>query len=143
MESGKQLVVDERERNSKVDVCGGECCHRRAIARGGCGQVRNGIKSFLSIYLVGGLVVNKICDVVAGNRGGGLRLAQLLVGGCKKDLEFGPGIVSWIPSFSLLAVVGEHTSLKYQLICNADDLQRGVWGITCRGILDGAFYLVD
>ena len=106
LEGGDQLVVAERERGVEGVVRGGECCHRRAIARGGCGQVRNGIKSFLSMYLLGGLVVNKICDVVAGNRGGGLRLAQLLVGGCKKDLEFVAGLVSWILSFPLLAVFG-------------------------------------
>ena len=60
-----------------------------------------------------------------------------------KKLELGPGLVGWTPSFPLLTVVIEHSSSKYQLICNADNLQRGVWGITVRGVLDGAFKLVD
>ena len=84
LEGGDQLVVAERERGGEGVVRGGECCHQRAIARGGGGQVCNVVDSFLSIYLVGGLVVNKICGVVAGTRGGGLRLSQFLVGGCKK-----------------------------------------------------------
>ena len=67
-------------------------------------------------------MVNKIYGMVAGTRGGGLQLAQFLVGSCKKHLEFGPDLVGWIPSFPLLAVVGEHSSLKYQLICDANNL---------------------
>ena len=116
LDSGDQIVVAERERGGEVAVRGGERCHRRAIASGGSVQVCNRVDSFLSIHLVGSLVVNKLCGMVAGTRGGGLQLAQFLVGGCKKDFEFGPGLVGWIPSFLLLAVVGEHTSLKYQLI---------------------------
>ena len=88
-------------------------------------------------------MVNKICGVVSGTPGCGLQLAQFLVGGCKKDLEFGPGLVVWIPSFPLLAVVGEYTSLKHQLICDSDNLQRGVRGISFRSVLDGAFDLVN
>ena len=52
------------------------------------------------------MVVNKICGVVAGTRGGGLRLTQFLVVSCKKYLEFSPGLVIWIPYFTLLAAVG-------------------------------------
>ena len=88
-------------------------------------------------------MVNNICGVVSGTRGGVLRLAQFLVGGCKKDLEFGPGLVVWIPYFTLLSVVGERTSLKYQLICDSEDLQRGVRGITFHSVLDDAFDLVN
>ena len=110
MECGDQLAVDEHERGGEGTVSGSEPCHRRAIDRSGGGQFCNGVDSFLSIYLVGGLVVNKICGVVAGTCGVGLRLAQFLVGGGKKYLELGPVLVGWIPFFSLLAVVGEHFS---------------------------------
>ena len=61
----------------------------------------------------------------------------------KKYLELNPGLVGWILSFPLLAVVGEHSSLKYQLICDANDLKRGVQGIPGRGVLDSALDLVD
>ena len=88
-------------------------------------------------------MVNNICGVVSGTRGGFLRLAQFLVGGCKKDLEFGLGLVGWIPYFTLLSVVGERTSLKYQLICDSEDLHRGVRGITFHSVLDDAFDLVN
>ena len=88
-------------------------------------------------------MVNMICGVVAGTRSGVLQLAQFLVGGDKKYLELGPGLVGWIPYFPLLAVVREIFSLKYRLICYDDDLQRGVRSIPCRGVLDGAFDLVD
>ena len=143
LESSDQLVVAESERGGEVAVHGGECCHQLTIARGGGGQVCNAVDSFLFIYLVGGLVVNKICGVVSSTRGSGLQLAQFLVGGCKKYLEFGPGLVGWIPYFPLLSVVGEHTSLKYQLICDADNLQRSVRGIPSRGVLDDVFNFVD
>ena len=92
--------------------------------------------------MVGGLVVNMIGGVVAGTRGGGLQLAQFLVGGGKKSIELGTGIVGWILSFPLIAIIVEQSSLEYQLICNADDLQQGVQGIPVRGILNGAFNLV-
>ena len=72
LEGGDQLVVSECERGGEVAVCDGEHFHQHAIARGGVGQVCNGVNSFLSIYLVGGLVVNKICGVVSGTRSGGL-----------------------------------------------------------------------
>ena len=117
LEGGDQLSVAQRERGGEGTVCGGERCHQRAIARGGGDQVCNGVDNFLLIYMVGGVVVNNICGVVAGTRSGGLRLAQFLVGGGKKYLELGPGLVVWIPSFPLLAVVVEHFSLEYQLIC--------------------------
>ena len=93
--------------------------------------------------MVSGLVVNKICGVLAGTRGVGLKLAQFLVGNGKKYIELGPGLVGWIPSFPLLAVLGEHSSLEYQLICDADDLQWGVRGIPSRGVIDSAFDFVD
>ena len=83
-----------------------------------------------------------IGGVVASTRSGGLKHAQFLVCG-GKNLEFGPGLVGWIPSFPLLAVVVEHFSLEYQLICDADKFQWVVRGIPGRGVLDGAFDLVD
>ena len=143
MESGDQLVIAECEFGGEVAVRDGELCHRRAIAPSGGGQVCNGVNSFMLIYLVGGLVVNNICGMVTDTHSGGLRLAQFLVGGCKKKLEFGPGLVGWIPSFPLLAVVGVNSSLKYQLVCDVNNLQQGIRGIPCRGVLGGAFNLVD
>ena len=124
MESGDQLVVAERERGGEGAVRDSERCHRRTIARGGGDQVCNGVDSFLPIYVVGGLVADNICGVVAGTRGGGLRLAHLLVGGGKKYLELGVGLLGWIPSFPLLAVVGEHSSLKYHLVCDVNDCKQ-------------------
>ena len=61
----------------------------------------------------------------------------------KKGLELGPGLVGWILSFPQLAIVVEHFSLEYQLICDAKDLQWGVRGILGRGVLDSAFNLID
>ena len=113
------------------------------IASGGGGQVGNGFNIFLSIYMVGGLVVDVIGGVVAGTHGGGLRLAQFLMGGGKKGIEIGPGLVGWIPSFPQLAISIENSSLEYQLICNFDDLQQGVRGIPGRSVLDEAFGLID
>ena len=63
------------------------------------------------------------------------------MGGGKK-IELGPGLVGWIPSFSQLAIVIEHSSLEYQLIYDTDGLQWGVQGIPGRGVLDGAFDLI-
>ena len=113
------------------------------IARGGGFQVGNGVNSFPYIHMVGGLVVDMIGNVVAGNHGGGLQLAQFLMGGGNKGLELGPGLVGWIPSFPQLAIVIEHSILGYQLLFDADDLQRGVQGIPGHGVLDGAFDLID
>ena len=113
------------------------------IASGGGGQVGNGVKIFLSIDMVGGLVVDVIGGVVAGTRGGGLQLAQFLMGGGKKGIELGPGLVGWIPSFPQLAISIEHSSLEYQLICNSNGLQQGVRGIPGRRVLDDAFGLID
>ena len=79
--------------------------------------------------MVGGVLVNMIGVVVDGTHGGGLQLAQFLMGGGKKGLELGPGLVGWVPSFPHLEIVIERSSLEKQLICNADGLQRGVWGI--------------
>ena len=143
LEGVDQIAVAENERGGEGTVCGGDCCHRHVIARSGGGQVCNDVDSFLLIYMVGGLVVNKSCGMVAGTCDGGLRFAELLVGGEKKYLELNPGLVGWILSFPLLAVVGEHSSLKYQLICDANDLKRGVQGIPGRGVLDSALDLVD
>ena len=112
MEGGDQLVVSECERGGEVAVCDGEHFHQHAIARGGVGQVCNGVNSFLSIYMVGGLVVNMIDGVVAGTCGDSLRLVQFLVGGGKK-IELGPGLICWILLFPLLAIVVEHSSLEY------------------------------
>ena len=108
-----QLAVAEHDRGGEGTVCGSECCHHCVIARGGGVQVCNGAKSFLPIYMVGDLVVNMIGGVLACTCGGGLRLAQFLVGGDEKYLEVVPGLVGWIPSFPLLAVVAEHSSLGY------------------------------
>ena len=93
--------------------------------------------------MVGSLVVDVIGSVIAGTRGGGLLLAQFLMGGGKKVLELGPDLVGWIPSFPQLAIVVENSSLEYQLICDANNLQRGVRGIPGRSVLDGAFDLID
>ena len=65
------------------------------------------------------------------------------MGGGKKGLELGPGFVGWIPSFPQLAIVIEHSGLENKLICNTDNLQRGVWGIPGRGVIDSAFNLID
>ena len=104
------------ERGGKGTVGGSERCNQHAIASGGCGQVGNGVKIFLSIDIVGGVLVDMIGGVVAGNRSGGLRLAQLLMGGGKKGLELGPGLVGWVPSFPHLTIVIGHSSLEYHLI---------------------------
>ena len=93
--------------------------------------------------MVGDLVVDMIGGVVYGTRGCSLQLAHCLVSGGKKSFELGPGLVRWIPSFPQLAIVIENSSLEYQLICDAEDLQRGVRGITCRSVLDDAFNLID
>ena len=89
----------------------------------------------MSIDMIGGMV--------AGTCGGGLQLAQFLMGGGKKGLGLGPGLVGWFPSFPHLEIVIEHSSLEYQLICNSDALQRGVRGIPGRGVLRGAFDLIN
>ena len=57
----------------------------------------------------------------------------------KKGLELGPGLVGWVSLFPQLTIVIEHSSLEYQLIYNADNLKRGVWGIPGHGVIDGAF----
>ena len=93
--------------------------------------------------MVCGLVVAVIGGVIANTHGGELRLKQFLVGGGKKSLELGPGLVGWIPSFPQLETVVEHSSLEYQLICNANNLQQGVRGIPGLGVLNGAFGLID
>ena len=84
-----------------------------------------------------------IGGVVARTRGGGLLLAQFLMGGGKKGLELGTGLAGWVPSFPQLSIVIEHSSLEYQFICNAGDLQWGVRGIPSLGVLNGAFDLID
>ena len=120
-----QLAVAEHERGGEGTVCGSECCHQCAIARGGGVQVFNGSKSFLPICMVGGLVVNMISCVVACTCGGGLRLAQFLVGGDEKTLK----------SFQVL-------STGYRLFhCLQSLLNIPVWGInyyamptTCSGV---------
>ena len=43
--------------------------------------------------MVGGLVFDVIGGVIAGTRGGGLRLAQFLMDSGKNILEIGPGLV--------------------------------------------------
>ena len=65
--------------------------------------------------MVGSVLVDMVGGVVAGARGGGLRLAQFLMGGGKNVFELGPGLVfelgpglvSWVPSFTQLAIVIE------------------------------------
>ena len=99
MEGSDKLAVAQRERGGKGNVGDGECCDQRAIASGGGGQVGNGIDSFLSIYMVGGVLVDMIGGVVSGTRGGGLRLAQFLMGSGKNVFELVPGLVGWVPLF--------------------------------------------
>ena len=43
--------------------------------------------------MVGSVLVGMIGGMVARKRSGGLRLAQFLMGGDKKGLELGPGLV--------------------------------------------------
>ena len=84
MEGGDQLAVAQRERGGKGTVGGGESRDRRAITSGGGGQVGNVVNSFLSIYIVGGVLDDMFGGVVAGTCGGSLRLAQFLMGDGKK-----------------------------------------------------------
>ena len=93
--------------------------------------------------MVGGVLVDIIGGVVSGTRGGGLQLVQSLMDGGKKSLEMGPGIIGWLLLFLQLAIVIEHSSLENQLICDANNFQRDVWGIPGHGILYGAFDLID
>ena len=66
MEGGDQLAFAQRERVSEGTVVGGESRDQRVITSGGGGggQVGNGVDSFLSIDMFGG--------VVARTGGGGL-----------------------------------------------------------------------
>ena len=107
MEVGDQLAIAQREHGGKGTVGGGESRNRRAIASGGGGQVGNGVDSFLSICMVGGVLADMIGGVVSSTRGGGLQLVQFLMGGGKKVFEMGPGIVGWVPLFPQLAIVIE------------------------------------
>ena len=75
MEVGDQLAVAQHESSGKGTVGGGESRDQHAIASGGGGQVDNGVDSFLSIDMVGGVLVDMIGSVVAGTCGSGLRLA--------------------------------------------------------------------
>ena len=93
--------------------------------------------------MVGGLLVDMIGGPVSGTRVSGFRRAQFLMGGGKKGLELVPGLVGWVLSFPLLTIVIEHSSLEYQLICDANNLQRGVRGIPVRCVLNGAFDFID
>ena len=107
MESGDHLAVAQSERGGEGTVDAGESRDRRAIASGGGGKVGNDVNSFISIDMVGGVLVNMIGGLVAGNRGGGLRLAQFLMEGGKKGFKLGPVLFGWVPSFPQLATVIE------------------------------------
>ena len=60
--------------------------------------------------------------VIAGTRGGGFQLTQLLMSGGIKCIELDPGLFGLVPSFSQFSIFIENFSLKNQLICNANDL---------------------
>ena len=72
MEGSDQLAVAQREHIGKGTVGVGDSRNQCAIASSGGGQVGNGVDSFLSIDMVGGLLAYMIDDVVAGTSGGGL-----------------------------------------------------------------------
>ena len=99
MEGGDHFSVARLECGGKGTVGGGESCDRHAITGGGSGQVGNGVDSFLSIDMVGGVLADMIGGVVSGTRGGGLRLAQFLMGSGKNVFELVPGLVGWVPLF--------------------------------------------
>ena len=107
MDCGDQLVFAQREYSSEGTVGGGESRYQRVIASSDSGQIGNSVNSFLSIDMVGGVLADMIGGVVAGTRGGGLQLAQFLIGRDKKGLELGPGLVGLIPSLPKLAIVIE------------------------------------
>ena len=60
------------------------------IASSDSGQIGNGVNSFLSIDMVGGVLADMIGGVVASTRGGGLRFAKFLMSSGKEGFELGP-----------------------------------------------------
>ena len=87
MEGGDNLAVAQCESGCEGNVGGGERQDQHAIAIGGSGQIGNGVGSFLSIDMVGGVLVAMIGGAVSGTCSGGLRLAQFLMGIGKKVLN--------------------------------------------------------
>ena len=70
-------------------------------------EVGNGVDSFISIDMVGGVLTDMIGGVVASTRGGGLRFAKFLMSSGKEGFELGPDLVGWIPLLPKLAIVIE------------------------------------
>ena len=89
MEGGDNLAVAQCESGCEGNVGGGERQDRHAIAIGGSGQIGNGVGSFLSIDMVGGILFGMIGGVVDSAHVGGLQLAQFLMGSFR-SYQLGP-----------------------------------------------------
>ena len=74
---------------------------------------------------------------------GRLRLPPFLVGSGEKFLEVGPGLdVRWLASPDLSVVV-EEPGLEHELKGNSDDLGRGLGRVSCGGVVNRIFDLID
>ena len=61
----------------------------------------------------------------------------------EKFLEVGPGLdVRWL-AWPSLAVVGKNTSLEHELESDSDDLGWGVGRVSCGGVVNCIFDLID
>ncbi len=105
-----------------------------ALAKSG-----NGFDCFL--LRVGG---SKFVSMEAhGTRSSYLGFSVLLVGSGKVNLELWPGFVGFRLPLPVAAIVRKDGSLEEDLICNREDLGRGVWCVAGGGVVDGIFYLSE
>ena len=72
------------------------------IVSGDGGQFGNGVDSFLSIDMVGSMLADMIGGVVFGTCGGGWQLAQFMMGGGKKVLNWVQVLLAWYRFFHSL-----------------------------------------
>ena len=90
-----------------------------------------------------GQLIGVVTQLENGAGCGRLQLLTLLVGSGENFLEVGPGLdVRWLASTYLVVVV-KNTSLEHELKGNSDDLVRGVGPVSCRGVVNRIFDLID
>ena len=74
---------------------------------------------------------------------GRLRLPPFFVDSGKKFLEVGPGLDVRRLASPQLAVFVKETGLEHELKSNSDDLGRGVGRVSCGGVANRIFDLID
>ena len=138
----EELGVGGRAVYGEGTVSHSESCYRGAI--NGCSrcEVRNGYDRFVLVDMVGRLI-GIVTQLENGAGCGCLQLMPFLVGRGEKFLQVGPGIdVRWL-ALPYLSVVVKKTSLEHELKSNFNDLGWGIRHVSCGGVVNRIFDLID